>query len=146
MTINHQNIHLVFAAAALATVAITWVMTSGPGARAAETTTEISAAGSGDAERGGTLYRSRCVGCHSLDANRIGPRHRGVHGRVAGSLDDFSYSPALRDATVVWDDSTLDQWLTNPEAFIPGQRMGFRLRDAEDRHDIIAFLKRESGR
>jgi cytochrome c len=47
---------------------------------------------------------------------------------------------------VVWDEATLDKWLTNPQSLIPGQRMNFRIAEAADRTDIIAFLKRESGK
>ena len=100
----------------------------------------------GDAEHGGALYESRCFGCHSLDANRIGPMHRGVFGRKAGAVADFPYSPAVKKATIVWDESTLDRWLTNTQALIPGTRMNFRVANAEDRADIIAFLKKESAK
>jgi cytochrome c len=100
----------------------------------------------GDALRGQTAYESRCGGCHSLDADRIGPRHRGVYGRKAGSIADFDYSEALKAAGVVWDAASLDRWLSGPEAFIPGQRMGFSVSDASVRADIIAYLKQESER
>jgi cytochrome c len=100
----------------------------------------------GDAARGAELYDSRCTGCHSLDANRVGPMHRGVYGRKAGSVAEFSYSPAVKNSSVVWADDTLDKWLTNPQNVIPGQRMNFRVNTAEDRADIIAFLKKESGK
>ena len=103
-------------------------------------------ASAADAVRGGELYESRCFGCHSLDANRIGPMHRGVFGRKAGSAPDFAYSPAVRNSGVTWTEGTLDKWLTNPMALIPGNRMGFRVALPEDRADIIAFLKRESGK
>ncbi len=99
----------------------------------------------GDPVRGERIYQ-RCAGCHSLDANRVGPRHRGVYGRRAGSVDDYGYSRALREAKIVWDDATLDAWLANPGKFVPGSRMGYRLRQAMDRADIIAFLRRESGK
>lgn len=103
-------------------------------------------AAAADAGRGRELYESRCGGCHSLDANRVGPAHRGVYGRKAGSAPDFSYSPAVRNATVVWEEKTLNAWLTNPQALIPGQRMNFRVALPADRADIIAYLRRESGR
>ncbi len=99
------------------------------------------AASAGDAARGEELYGSRCIACHSPDANRVGPRHRGVVGRKAGSLADFNYSKAVKASEVVWDEQTLDQWLANPQAFIPGQRMNFRVNDPTDRADIIAYLK-----
>lgn len=99
-----------------------------------------------DPERGARLYESRCVGCHSLDANRIGPRHRGVYGRRAGSVPGFDYSSALKNAAIVWDAAMLDRWLANPQALVPGQRMNFRVTAERDRADIIAYLKRESGK
>lgn len=105
-----------------------------------------SAARAGDAVRGAELYDSRCTGCHSLDANRVGPMHRGVYGRKAGSVGDFEYSPAVRGSAVVWAESTLDKWLSNPQDLIAGTRMNFRVATAEDRADIIAFLKKESGK
>lgn len=95
----------------------------------------------GDPKRGERLYESRCGGCHSLDANRVGPMHRGVFGRRAGAVDGFPYSKAVKSADLVWNEETLDSWLTNPQRFIPGQRMNFRVRKAQDRTDIIAFLR-----
>lgn len=100
----------------------------------------------GDANRGADLYEQRCTGCHSLDANRVGPMHRGVYGRKAGAVADFRYSTGVGSSTVVWDEAALDRWLTNPQAFIAGARMGFRVGEAADRADIIAFLRRESGK
>jgi cytochrome c len=94
-----------------------------------------------DAARGKTLYESRCIGCHSIDANRVGPAHRGVVGRKVGSVADFEYSPALKDSKLVWDALLLQRWLTNPEALIPGQRMGYSVSDAKDRSDLVEYLQ-----
>ena len=94
----------------------------------------------GDPIRGQELYESRCIACHSPDANRVGPLHRGLVGRVSGSVADFSYSKALKQARVTWDAQSLEQWLANPQAFIPGQRMNFRVNDPTDRADLIAYL------
>jgi cytochrome c len=104
----------------------------------------VSAAG--EASRGEQLYESRCTGCHSLDANRIGPMHRGVFGRKAGSVADFEYSSAVKRSKIVWDEQTLARWLTDPEKLIPGQKMGYQVSEAADRADIVAYLKRESQR
>ncbi|HKQ23905.1 MAG TPA: c-type cytochrome [Burkholderiales bacterium] len=95
--------------------------------------------------RGETIYEERCTACHSLDVNRVGPMHRGVYGRKAGSVKAFPYSQALKESKVVWDEQSLDRWLSNPEAFIPGQRMGYQLSVATDRADVIAFLKARSA-
>jgi len=100
----------------------------------------------GEAGRGDALYEARCGGCHSLDANRIGPMHRGVFGRRAGSVADFDYSDALRNARVQWNAQTLDAWLRDPQALIPGQRMGYSLQSAEERAAIIDWLRQSAAR
>ena len=95
----------------------------------------------GDAGRGEQLYQSRCGACHSLDSNRVGPLHRGVFGRQVASVKDFHYSPALRKRSFVWDAGMLDRWLENPTALVPGTTMGLRVSVAQDRADIIAWLR-----
>lgn len=92
------------------------------------------------AQRGAALYESRCGACHSPQADRVGPRHQGVVGRKAGGVSGYDYSPALRSSRLVWDVKLLERWLTDPEAVIPGQRMGYRLDNAAERVDIVAFL------
>jgi cytochrome c len=104
------------------------------------------AATAGNAGRGGTLYQDKCTGCHSIDANRVGPAHRGVYGRKAGLAPGFAYSPGLKNSKIIWNDATLDRWLTNPQATISGARMGFRLGDPAQRGDIIAFLKTQGAK
>jgi cytochrome c len=102
---------------------------------------QASFSNAADAGRGKKLYESRCIGCHSIDENRVGPAHRGVFGRKAGAVDGYDYSPALKKAKVVWNEKTLDRWLSNPEATIPGQKMGFSVPAANDRADLIEYLR-----
>ena len=97
-------------------------------------------AGGGDPDRGEALYQA-CQDCHSLDKNDVGPRHRGVYGRKAGSLPDYDYSDALKSANIVWDEETLDKWLTDPQSVAPGAKMVFHLESAQDRADVIAYLR-----
>jgi cytochrome c len=98
-----------------------------------------------DPERGQEFFKSACVACHSLvpDKNMTGPSLHGIWGRKAGSLSSFKrYSTALKAADVQWDDQTLDQWLTDPQAFIPGNVMVFPgIGKADQRADLITFLK-----
>jgi cytochrome c len=98
-------------------------------------------AAAGDAQRGARLYEQRCGGCHSVDQNRVGPAHRGVFGRRAGGMPGFAYSNALAKSTLRWNADSLDRWLADPEATIPGQAMGYRVEDARDRADLIAYLR-----
>lgn len=105
-----------------------------------------SAYAAGDPGRGQTLYQSRCATCHSLDYNGVGPAHRHVYGRKAGSAPNYEYSPALKASSIVWSEATLKQWLTNPEALVPGQKMGYSVPDAQDREDLIEYLRQQSGK
>lgn len=104
------------------------------------------AAMASDTERGAGLYERKCTACHSLDANRIGPAHRGVVGRKAGTAPGFGYSPALKKSGVVWTANSLDKWLAGPSKFIKGSRMGFSVPDAQDRQDIIAWLATQKSK
>lgn len=94
----------------------------------------------GDPKRGEALYQA-CSGCHSINEDDIGPRHRGVVGRRAGTIAEYAYSPALKASGLVWDAATLDRWLTNPQDLVPGTKMYFSLSDPQKRADIIAYLQ-----
>ena len=97
----------------------------------------------GDPDHGAKVYR-QCMICHSLDKSGIGPSHRDVFGRTAGSVPDYGYSAALKGSNIVWNETTLDHWLTNPQALVPGTKMMFSVGDAQDRADVIAFLKEKA--
>jgi cytochrome c len=99
-----------------------------------------AAPAAGDATRGEALYEG-CQDCHSMEKNEVGPRHRGVYGRKAGSLPDYSYSDVLKNSNLVWDEKTLDQWLADPQKFLPGAKMFYHLDNEQDRADVIEFLK-----
>lgn len=92
-------------------------------------------------EHGKELFVRRCSGCHSLDANKEGPRLRGVFGRKAASVQGFNYSDALQKKSIQWDEANLDKWLTDPDAMVPDTDMAFRVKDAEERKALIAYLK-----
>jgi cytochrome c len=98
----------------------------------------------GDAAHGATVYR-QCMICHSLDKNGIGPSHHNVFGRAAGSVANYSYSAALKASNIVWNETTLDQWLANPQGLVPGTKMMFSVDNAQDRADVIAFLREKAG-
>jgi len=99
------------------------------------------AAHAGDATRGQTLYTQQCMACHAADISLAGPLHRGVFGRKSASVPDYPYSPALQKLHVTWNDRTLNTWLQSPNAMAPGNRMGYAVPDAQDRLDLIAYLK-----
>jgi cytochrome c len=95
---------------------------------------------------GKELFEKRCGGCHALDRDKEGPRLHGVYGRAAGSMDSFQYSEALRKSKVVWTEATLERWLTTTEELVPDNDMTFRVEKADERREIIAFLKQDSGK
>ncbi len=99
-----------------------------------------AATAAGDAARGEVLYQG-CEDCHSIEANDVGPRHKGVVGRKAGSLSDYSYSTALKNSALVWTEANLDKWLANPQQLVPGSRMFYKVDSPRDRADLIAYLK-----
>ncbi len=114
---------------------------------AGEAPLEIGAAldaGPGDAIRGKAVFEKRCTGCHALEQNREGPRLAGVYGRKSGAVADFPYSTELKQAAIVWDDRTLDAWLTDSDTLVPGNNMAFHVAKARERRDLIAFLKQSS--
>jgi cytochrome c len=84
--------------------------------------------------------------CHALDKNEIGPRHRDVFGNKAASVPGYDYSAALKASNIVWNEATLDKWLTDPQALVPGTKMAYAVDDAQDRADVIAFLKAAKDR
>ena len=96
----------------------------------------------GDAARGQVLYQG-CMDCHAIDKDDVGPRHRGVGGSLAGSIPDFDYSKALKNSGLVWDEATLDRWLIDPSALVPGTRMFYSVDKPQDRADLIAYLKEQ---
>jgi cytochrome c len=95
----------------------------------------------GDAGHGKILFEKRCTGCHSLDQDKEGPRLRTVYGRKAGTVHGFQYSDAFKNAQFSWDDALLDKWLTDTESVLPNNDMAFHVPSAEERADIIAFLR-----
>jgi cytochrome c len=72
-----------------------------------------------------------------------GPSLAGVWNRKAGSLASFTrYSPQLQSANIIWNDKTLDDWITDPQHLVPGNQMTFDgIKDARQRADLLAFLK-----
>src|SRR5918996_2659328 len=98
----------------------------------------------GDAGAGEHVFGT-CAACHTLEpgVHRTGPSLADVFGREAGAAEGFHrYSDALRSADLVWREDTLNGFLADPQAFLPGNRMTFRgINDAQARADLIAYLQ-----
>ena len=98
-----------------------------------------------DAARGERVYE-RCLACHALAYDRVGPRHCGVIGRRAGAVQGFAYSSAMQDSGIVWSERTLERFLADPPGAVPGTTMTYAgVADARDRADLVAYLARAGG-
>lgn len=76
-----------------------------------------------DTAADGERVFKKCQACHSLDAgrHRAGPSLAGVFRAGAGSVDGYSYSPAMEDSGIIWDEENLDKFLASPREMMPGR-------------------------
>ncbi len=106
-------------------------------------------AAQGDGSRGQQDFRA-CAPCHSLepDRNMTGPSLANLWNRKAGGLSSFErYSEALKSSGIIWDDQSLDAWVTDPQAMVADNDMPFEgIKDARVRADLLAFLKEATKR
>ncbi len=90
-----------------------------------------------------------CQSCHTLKPegnNLVGPKLYGMFGREIGAVEGFSYSSAVSEADFIWTPEKLDEWLTSPRSFLPGNRMSFAgVRKPQDRLAVIAYIMSETG-
>ena len=108
---------------------------------AALATCNGTAGASPDVQRGEQIY-ARCMACHALARDRVGPHHCGLFGRLAGSVPGFDYSAAMKHSGIVWNEQSLDRFLAAPTKVVPGSTMTFdSIPDARERADLIAYLK-----
>jgi cytochrome c len=90
-----------------------------------------------------------CRSCHTTSQggdDMTGPNLWGIFGRKAGSKASFTYSDDLKNAGWTWDADRINQWITNPRAVLAGTKMTFvGIPDANDRRDVVAFLKTQTS-
>jgi cytochrome c len=86
-----------------------------------------------------------CKSCHTVTPGAgaaFGPNLWGVFGRKSGAAPGYAYSEGLKRLGVAWTAPTLDAWIANPRAIVPGTKMAYAgLEDPRDRIDVVAYLK-----
>ena len=97
-----------------------------------------------EAVSGQQAFNNACRTCHMVREgdNRLGPNLYKIVGRKAGSLPDYAFSSAMKEAGFVWDEEKLDRFIANPDEVVPGNSMKpyGGLASSDDRKKIIAFL------
>lgn len=107
----------------------------------------VEAAPAASLRRGAEVYE-RCAGCHAIEGNRTGPQHCGIFGRRAGTAPGFgSYSVAMRNSGIIWNERELATFLRDPTARVPGTTMGYAgVKNDRERADLVAWLKAATRR
>jgi cytochrome c len=89
-------------------------------------------------------FVNACGTCHAAEpgaAPRQGPNLFGIMGRKSGEVEGFKYSDAMKAANWTWDEATLDRWITDSGAALPGTTMIYRQNNPERRQLAIDYLK-----
>jgi cytochrome c len=129
--------------AIVATAAL--LMVAAPAAADSDLDARLAAA---NLKRGQLLYMV-CKACHDVEAglpHKVGPNLHGMFGRKAGTAEGFRYTDALLKSGIVWTPETMDTWLKQPGALVPGNGMAFAgIASDADRASLIAWLMASSG-
>jgi cytochrome c len=96
-----------------------------------------------DVEAGKTVFK-KCALCHTAESgkNKVGPSLFAIVGRKSASLPNYNYSDAMKNFNHTWTPETLDTYLTDPHAMVPGTKMIFPgIKDKTERANLIAYLE-----
>lgn len=106
-------------------------------------------AAAGDPKKGKRIF-ARCLSCHILTETgpkKQGPTLYGLFGRTAGTLEGYTYSKAMTESGIVWEDTTIDAYMADPKGYVPGNKMAFvGVKKAKQRADLIAYLKEATAK
>ena len=125
--------------------AIAALLLASPFAFSQDPASDRTLSAQGDAEAGRTVF-FRCQACHRVTGGArplAGPNLDNIFGRMAGTSDTYPpYSKAVRESGIVWSEQALNQWMADPQNFLPGNKMPFAgVRSEQDRKDLLAFLR-----
>lgn len=103
----------------------------------------VGSAAAADIAAGKTIFK-KCALCHTDEPgkNKVGPSLFGIVGRKSASLTNYNYSDSMKNFKHTWDPKTLNVYLTDPRAMVPGTKMIFPgIKDKTDRENLIAYLE-----
>ena len=94
----------------------------------------------------GQLTFLKCQACHTLGdmgTATVGPNLANIFGRMAGTSDSYTgYSKALKESGIIWNEGALNEWMNDPQNFLPGNKMPFAgIRGEQERKNLLAFLR-----
>lgn len=115
----------------------------------------VAALAAGDATEGASVFKKRCFACHTADKggkNKVGPNLFGIYGNKPGLAEGYKYSPSYKQAAdkgLVWNDDAISEYVDDPRKFIRKasgdakgrSKMTYKLTKADERDDVIAYLK-----
>lgn len=88
---------------------------------------------------------NKCRACHQVGEtakNGVGPQLNGLFGRVSGTVEGYSYSPANKNAAITWDEAVFAEYIKDPKAKIPGTKMVFAgIKNEKEIGDLTVYLK-----